>query len=237
MPDWLGLGLAITGAVAVLTAALFAFAQRRFPTPPVSPASRRSGEWKRRREIRQYLRAIDEPFAEDHFVAGRHVAFYLPGRDVAITFDAPAYFRIRNAGTHVVLAEHEMPGWALGARLPFETPDVADEFGAGTGDARDDADRVDSVEAAFRTLGVPRTASEGDVKAAYRERVKDVHPDHGGDRETFERVREAYATARRPPRPESVAATVARAEPGPLPSRERGGGPLHLTRCSPERGT
>jgi len=34
------------------------------------------------------------------------------------------------------------------------------------------------------------------VKAAYRERIKEVHPDHGGDRETFEAVREAYAAAR-----------------------------------------
>jgi hypothetical protein len=197
LPDWLGLGLLITGAVTAVTAALFVLVRRRFPTRPVSPASERSGEWKRRREIRQYLRAIDEPFAEDHFVAGRHVAFYLPEREVAVTFDAPAYFRIRNAGTDVVLAEHEMPGWALGGRLPFETSDVADEFGARTGsDEGGAAGHVDSVEAAFRTLGVPRTASEADVKAAYRERVKDVHPDHGGQRETFERVREAYATAR-----------------------------------------
>jgi curved DNA-binding protein CbpA len=34
------------------------------------------------------------------------------------------------------------------------------------------------------------------VKAAYREQVKDAHPDHGGDHEEFQRVREAYVTAK-----------------------------------------
>ncbi|WP_232687488.1 J domain-containing protein [Halobacterium zhouii] len=194
-PGWLELGLVIAGLVSVVVAALFVVGERLYPTEPVTPAGSVSGEWKRRQEIREYLRAIDEPFAEEHFVAGTHVAFYLPGRDVAITFDAPAYFRIRNAKTHVVLAEHEMPGRHLGGRLPFETPDPGELFGEESGERDDEAD-ADSVERAFDTLGLPRSASESEVKAAYRERVKDVHPDHGGDRETFERVREAYAAAR-----------------------------------------
>jgi len=190
LPPWLALGLAITGAVTVVVAVLFVLGERFFPTDPVTPAEERSGEWKRRREIRAYLRAIEEPFAEDHFVAGTHVAFYLPRRDVAITFDAPDYFRIRNAETRAVLAEHEMPGAHLGGRLPFETPDPTELF--------DDpeSEREDSASDAFETLGVSRSASEAELKAAYRERVKEVHPDRGGDRETFEAVREAYAAAR-----------------------------------------
>jgi len=190
-PGWLAWGLAITGVVTVVVAAIFVVGERLFPTEPVTPAAERSGEWKRRREIREYLRAIEEPFAEDHFVAGTHVAFYLPRRDVAVTFDAPAYFRIRNAETHVVLAEHEMPGRALGGRLPFETPSVEDLFGDGDDEAGDEQ----SVAEAFDTLGVSRGASDAELKAAYRERVKEAHPDHGGDQETFERVREAYAAA------------------------------------------
>lgn len=190
-PGWLAWGLGITAVVTVVVAALFVVGERLFPTEPVTPAAERSGEWKRRREIREYLRAIEEPFAEDHFVAGRHVAFYLPRRDVAVTFDAPAYFRIRNSATHVVLAEHEMPGRALGGRLPFETPSPEDLFGDESGD--DDGEQ--SVAEAFDTLGVSRGASDAELKAAYRERVKDAHPDHGGDQETFERVREAYAAA------------------------------------------
>lgn len=188
-PGWLAWGLSITAVVTVVVAAVFVVGERLFPTEPVTPAAERSGEWKRRREIREYLRAIEEPFAEDHFVAGSHVAFYLPRRDVAVTFDAPAYFRIRNSATHVVLAEHEMPGRALGGRLPFETPNPEDRFGDQDG-AEDDEQ---SVAEAFDTLGVSRGASDAELKAAYRERVKDAHPDHGGDQETFERVREAYA--------------------------------------------
>jgi len=187
-PGWLAWGLGITAVVTVVAAVLFVVGERLFPTEPVTPAAERSGEWKRRREIREYLRAIEEPFAEDHFVAGSHVAFYLPRRDVAVTFDAPAYFRIRNAETHVVLAEHELPGRALGGRLPFETPAPEELFGDEGG-----ADDEQSVADAFDTLGVTRGASDAELKAAYRERVKEVHPDHGGDRETFERVREAYA--------------------------------------------
>lgn len=194
LPEWLAAGLFIAAAFTVGAAVLFVVAQRWFPTEPVSTGGGRSGEWKRRSEIREYLRAVDERFTEDHVVAGTDVAFYLPSREVAITFDVGAYFRIRNSGVHAVLAEHEMPGQALGGRLPFETPPLEDVF-----DDADDSDRVedvDSIESAFETLGVDPTASEADVKRAYRERVKDVHPDHGGDRETFERVRAAYATAR-----------------------------------------
>jgi len=187
LPEWLALGLGIAALVAVVAAVLFVVGERLYPTDPVTPARERSGEWKRRREIRAYLRAIDEPFAEEHFVAGTHVAFYLPRRDVAITFDAPDYFRLRNAGPCVVLAEHEMPGSHLGGRLPFETPDREDLFEEPGGD------EADSAREAFATLGLPPTADEDAVKAAYRERIKDVHPDHGGDRETFEAVREAYA--------------------------------------------
>lgn len=52
------------------------------------------------------------------------------------------------------------------------------------------------VTRAFRTLGVTRDASEDEVKSAYREKVKDVHPDRGGSEEAFARVQEAYATAK-----------------------------------------
>jgi len=45
-------------------------------------------------------------------------------------------------------------------------------------------------------LGIDPSATAEEVRSAYREQIKDVHPDHGGDRETFERVREAYAVAK-----------------------------------------
>jgi len=201
LPEWLVVGLAIAGGLAALFTLLFAVGEWLFPTTPVEAGPEASGEWKRRAEIREYLDAVDERYAEDRSVAGQSVAFYLPERDVAITFDARAFFRIEQTDTHAVLVEHEMPGLHLGARLPFETPEV--DFGPGP-DSDCDADHAlgsisgsepASIEAAFSVLGLPPDASEAEVRAAYRAKIKEAHPDHGGDEETFRRVREAYTAA------------------------------------------
>ncbi|MFB6256882.1 MAG: DnaJ domain-containing protein, partial [Haloplanus sp.] len=45
-------------------------------------------------------------------------------------------------------------------------------------------------------LGLSPTANADEVTAAYRRRVKDVHPDHGGDSESFKRLQDAYTTAK-----------------------------------------
>lgn len=48
-------------------------------------------------------------------------------------------------------------------------------------------------EAARRTLGVGADADEAEIKSAYRERAKELHPDRtNGDEEAFKRVTEAY---------------------------------------------
>lgn len=186
LPSWLLAGMALGLAASVAVAGAFVVGDRLFPSRTGDPAERVAGNERRRTEIREYLRAIGEPYAEDHEVEGRRIAFYLLHRDVAITFDAQAYFRLESAGVRTVLCEHEMPGWQLGRRLPFETPDLADER----------RDAPDPVTAAFEELGLTPGADSDAVRAAYRERVKDVHPDQGGDSEAFKRVREAYATAR-----------------------------------------
>jgi len=53
----------------------------------------------------------------------------------------------------------------------------------------------DDVEAAappaHAILGVDRDADEHAVKAAWREKLKEVHPDHGGSQEQYRRVNEA----------------------------------------------
>jgi hypothetical protein len=188
LPQWLlvGIGLGITASL--VAAVLFVVANRLYP----SPASRRrryDGESRRRTEIRKYLEAIDEQYAENHFVEGQHVAFYLPARDVAITFDARAYYRIERSPTYAVLVEHEMPGLHLGHRLPFEVPEVT--VGA------PGSDQQDPTAAAFAELGVPTSADVEEIKAAYRRRVKETHPDQGGDEDEFKRVREAYTTVRK----------------------------------------
>jgi hypothetical protein len=185
LPEWLVVGIWLSVGVGVLIGAIFVAGARLYPSPSPS-AAHATGEGRRRIEIRHYLSSIGEEFAEEHFVEGQHVAFYLPKRDVAITFDAQAYFRIERSPTFAVLVEHEMPGMHLGDRLPFETPDIED----------DDEDQMDPTDAAFAVLGVPSGATLPEVKRAYREKVKEVHPDHGGDREEFQQVREAYTAAK-----------------------------------------
>jgi hypothetical protein len=184
LPEWLAVGAGLSLASVVVVACVFVVGARLFP-PTAKRTQRRSGEGKRRREIREYLETIEEAFAEDHPVCGQPVAFYLPQRNVAITFDARAYFRIQRSPTAAVLVEHEMPGVHLGARLPFETPALDFEEG-----------EVTPASAAFAVLGLSAGASAGEVTAAYREKVKQAHPDHGGNHEEFRRVREAYTTAK-----------------------------------------
>jgi DnaJ-domain-containing protein 1 len=185
-PPWLLTGLGVGVAASVVVAGIFVAADRLYPTAPIDPSQRFDGTARRRAEIRDYLRAIDEPFAEDHPVHGHTVAFYLPSRDVAITFDAQAYFHIERAGTYAVLCEHEMPGSQLGRRLPFEVPTFHPPV--------DDLD--DPVAAAFDRLDLPATATRDEVKTAYRSQVKETHPDHGGNQTEFKRLREAYTTAK-----------------------------------------
>jgi len=194
LPRWLTVGLALGLLASLVVAGVFYLGGRLFPGSRRADgargdAARVDGDAKRRAEIRSYLRAIGEPFAEDRDVEGESVAFYLPPREVAITFDARAYFRLRRAGVRVVLCEHEMPGAQLGRRLPFDVSEP--DWGPAAPDAA-----PDPVATAFDRLDLPPTATEAEVRAAYRDRVKETHPDRGGDEEAFRRVHEAYATAR-----------------------------------------
>jgi hypothetical protein len=45
---------------------------------------------------------------------------------------------------------------------------------------------------ALALLGVSQPFTSDDLKAAYRRRAKETHPDRGGSAEEFRRVREAY---------------------------------------------
>jgi hypothetical protein len=45
------------------------------------------------------------------------------------------------------------------------------------------------------TLGLLPPYTMDDVKRAYREKVKDAHPDRGGDRDSFDRIQRAYEEA------------------------------------------
>jgi hypothetical protein len=49
----------------------------------------------------------------------------------------------------------------------------------------------------WATLGVTRDVTEDELKAAYRKRALETHPDHGGEDEAFRRVVRAYEEAQR----------------------------------------
>lgn len=188
-------GLVLGGIFSLVATAIFVVGNRLFPDGAGSYASgdqrAYSSERRRRGEIRQYLDDIGERYAEEYPLeeTGDRVAFYLPERDVAVTFDAQQFFRMQNvADTYVILAEHEMPGVHLGDRLPFDVPELEREPPLTGFQTR--------LQWAYESLGVSTSADSDEVRAAYRERIKQVHPDHGGDEESFRQVQEAYATVR-----------------------------------------
>lgn len=190
IPGWLVAGLVLGGVCSVVIALVFTIGRRVFPEPtPTDRSGPAVGDSRRRAEIRTYLETIGESFVENERIEGQTVAFYLPRRNVAITFDARHHFVLDRAGVDSVLVEYEMPGGHLGHRLPFETPTVA---AAASVSRRHDP----AVAAAFNTLGLSPSADAEALRSAYRERIKAAHPDHGGDQETFEQVREAYTVAK-----------------------------------------
>lgn len=51
-----------------------------------------------------------------------------------------------------------------------------------------------NVQEAFRILGLSPDASHEEVRAAYREALREKHPDKGGSREEFHELQEAKDT-------------------------------------------
>lgn len=195
VPEWLLLGLGVGVGSAVLVAIVFALGDRLFPSATTGQPRGDGGESRRRAAIRSYLRSLGVSFEEDQPISGRRVAFYLPNRNVAITFDAQAYFALRRDGIHTVLVEHEMPVTHLGRRLPFETPDP--ESHQSNRPNQRHSTTHHGPDWAFTELGLAPAASTEEVREAYRARVKSAHPDHGGDIDDFRRLREAYVEAKR----------------------------------------
>ena len=50
----------------------------------------------------------------------------------------------------------------------------------------------------YSILGVPKTASEKEIRSAYKKKSMQHHPDRGGSEEQFKRINEAYQTLKDP---------------------------------------
>jgi len=201
LPSWLVSGLALGAAASVVIAVVFALGERYIPAPDRNDRGDRrvGGAERQRAEIRALFRAADEPFFEQYEIRGTTVDFYFPDHDVAVTFDPRAYLRLADGPTYVVLCEYEMPAATLGRRLPFDIGVDAGARAAGSGPYGSRAGpraRADPVGDAFDVLGLGRDADTDDVQSAYREQVKELHPDQGGSEEEFKRLQEAYTTAK-----------------------------------------
>lgn len=184
LPDWLSsgllLGLLLTGAIGVV----FLLGIRRYPDVARTTRTGPSVTDRRRRALARHLRDAGETVQTEVTVAGVPVAVYLPARDVALVFAPGAYFALRETATQVILCELEARPAAIVRRLPFITPPRA-----ATAISPD-------LSEAFAILGVSADADAATLRAAYRQRVKDCHPDQGGDPAEFARVRRAYERAR-----------------------------------------
>jgi hypothetical protein len=77
----------------------------------------------------------------------------------------------------------------------------------------------------YELLGVDRTASEAEIKSAYRALARAMHPDMGGTAGTFRLLREAYETLGDPVRRAEYDNDAGKAQPAaPGPARRRPGG-------------
>lgn len=183
LPGWLVAGFALGLLAAVGVWAAFAVGMSRFDGPGHEGAGG-DPHGPRRAEVRAYLVGLGEDFTERETVAGHDVDFWLPRRQVAVTFDARAYLGLEAAGHTAVLLEHELPGDRIGPRLPFDTSGGRRRSPTG-GQPRGE-------ERAYARLGLEVGADRHEVEAAYRERVLEAHPDRGGDTEELQAVLEAY---------------------------------------------
>jgi len=80
-----------------------------------------------------------------------------------------------------------------GARRDRRRRQRTRETGGGRRSGAWSASGISPAEA-YRRLGLDPGADEAAIRAAYRRKVKEVHPDRGGDEEAFKRVTMAYET-------------------------------------------
>jgi hypothetical protein len=122
---------------------------------------------------------------------------------VAVPFGATTYLMWYQASGRLeerTRTRRVRGGTRFGSRAGPDEPGGPGGFGAGAREARGrrratvrpSTSGLSQTEA-YRTLGLDPGADEDAVRDAYRERVKEVHPDRpSGDEDEFKRVNRAY---------------------------------------------
>lgn len=94
----------------------------------------------------------------------------------------------------------------------------------------------------YQTLGLTRTATQEEIKASYRQLVKQYHPDvTGGDAMSFANIQEAYEVLSQPARRERYDRESVRSRPRPMRGTPHGrpvryGHPAPRPHAAPEPG-
>lgn len=107
------------------------------------------------------------------------------GEQFAVACDA--YSRLRDNIRSVYLWVHET---RMRGQRPVVTGDS--EFAAARLPPADAEVVVAGRQPAHDVLGVAPDASSSEIRRAYRERLKECHPDQGGSHEAFQELQEAY---------------------------------------------
>lgn len=88
----------------------------------------------------------------------------------------------------------------------FENGKETDEWSSLGGDIRDLIKKIEDEpepepedpHGLYSTLGVASSASQDEIKAAYKDKAKEHHPDKGGDAETIKKINAAYDVLKDP---------------------------------------
>lgn len=109
------------------------------------------------------------------------------------------------AGRPLVLIDGHWAGaWkrVLADRPPFPTKSTREPTPQDTADATERAAKKRRVVDPYDLLGVPASATMEEVKAAFRKKALEHHPDHGGSAAAFMAMKRAYdSISKRRPRP------------------------------------
>jgi len=106
------------------------------------------------------------------------------GEDFAVACDA--YSRLRDNVRTVYKWVHET---RMRGQRPVKTGDT--EFAAARLPSGEDDEVIAGRQPPHAVLGIDPDASEAEVEAAFREKVKEAHPDHDGSTEAYKRVKRA----------------------------------------------